>query len=262
MIKETSKKSEEKEQDKEIAKRMGRIGKKIAVMSGKGGVGKSSVTALIALHFAKKGYKVGIFDTDFLGPSIPKLFGLEWERLAFSEDGIEPVKSARYGIKILSIHFMLPQKNQPVIWRGPMISRVIMDFLSKVSWGDLDYLLFDLPPGTGDVPLTVMQSVKLDGMVMVTTPQELTAEIVEKGVNMALRSEANKLYLVENMSFFKCPECGKINQIFGKGKTDELARKYGFKVVAKIPLNPNLTELCDRGKIEDFEEDYFDGLKF
>ncbi len=247
------------EKEKRIMERMSKIGKKIAVMSGKGGVGKSSVTALIAIHLAKSGKKVGVFDTDFLGPSIPKLFGLESARLGFTEKGMEPVLT-KLGIKVVSMHFMLPSKEQPVIWRGPMISKVLLEFLEKVYWGELDYLLFDLPPGTGDVPLTIMQSSKPDAIVVVTTPQDLAKEIVEKGVNMAIHLGVDEIHLVENMSYFQCPNCGHISYIFGESKTSDLTLKYGLKTEAKIPINPKIAELGDAGKIEDLEEDYFKNM--
>ena len=248
------------EKEKRIMEKMSKIGKKIAVMSGKGGVGKSSVTAMLAVHFAKKGKKVGVFDTDFLGPSIPKLFGLEDARLGFTEEGMEPV-TTKLGIRVMSIHFMLPSKEQPVIWRGPMIAKVLLEFLEKVHWGELDYLLFDLPPGTGDVPLTIMQSSKPDAIVVVTTPQDLAKEIVEKGVNMAIHLGVDEIHLIENMSYFKCPNCGHVSYIFGESKVSDLTLKYGLNAEAKIPINPEISELGDAGRIEEIEVDYFDGMK-
>jgi len=254
------KSAEVEEKERRIREKMSGIGKRIAVMSGKGGVGKSSVTAMLAVHLVREGKKVGVFDTDFLGPSIPKLFGLEDARLGFTQEGIEPV-TTKLGIKVMSIHFMLSGKEQPVIWRGPMIAKVLLEFLERVHWGELDYLLFDLPPGTGDVPLTIMQSSKPDAIVVVTTPQDLAKEIVEKGVNMAMHLGVNEIHLVENMSYFECPNCGHVSYIFGESRVGDLTLKYGLNAEAKIPINPKISELADSGRIEELEEDYFVSLK-
>ncbi len=239
-----------------INSKMKQIKRKIAVMSGKGGVGKSTVAALLAVHLAKKGYLVGLLDADFLGPSIPKLFGLERRKPLSSIDGIDPVLSTKYAIRIMSIQFMTPE-GVAVIWRGPMISKVLRDYLAHVSWGRLDYLIIDMPPGTGDVPITVMQEVPLDGVIMVATPHDLTASIVERAINMARTMNSEVTGIVENMSYFRCPDCGRIAR-FGKG-ADLLAKKYGLEIIAKIPLEEKLSAFCDSGLIEEYDEDYFEG---
>ncbi len=244
--------------DEDIKKRLEKIKCKLAIMSGKGGVGKSTVTALLAIHFAKKGHSVGIFDADFLGPSIPKIFGVERKRPMLREEGIEPVYSDRYGIRIMSIQFFLPSRESPVIWRGPLIAGVMRDFLGRTDWGELDYLLFDLPPGTGDAPLTVLQEVKPEGVVVVTAPQDLTAMIVEKSIKMAESLETAVVGLVENMSYYECPQCGHREYIFGKGKGGELSAKYRIPFFVEIPIDPNLTKLADSGKIEAYDLDYFE----
>ncbi len=241
-----------------ISNKMGHIKKKVAVMSGKGGVGKSTVAALLAVHLAKKGYMVGLLDADFLGPSIPKLFGLERKKPLSSIDGIDPVLSTKYAIRIMSIQFMTPE-GVAVIWRGPMISKVLRDYLAYVSWGRLDYLVIDMPPGTGDVPITVMQDVPLDGVVMVATPHDLTAQIVERAINMARTMNTEVVGIVENMSYYKCPECGRVAK-FGKG-ADLLAKKYGLRIIAKIPLEEKLSIYCDSGLIEEYDTDYFEGFE-
>lgn len=246
--------------EREIQNRLSRIGKKIAVMSGKGGVGKSTVSALLAVHFAKEGKSVAIFDADFLGPSIPKIFGLDDAKLESSEYGLLPAESKKYKIKIMSLHFLLPQKETPVIWRGPLISGALKDLLAKTDWGILDYMIFDLPPGTGDIPITLMQSVQLDGVILVASPTELTSMIVEKALNMAKKMDSPVLGIVENMSYYKCPNCGYVSHIFGKNKTKELAEKYGLKILAEIPVDPELAELVDMGEIESYEKDYFSDI--
>jgi len=245
----------------DIVKRMKKIKHKIVVMSGKGGVGKSTVSALLAVHFARKGYQVGLFDADFLGPSIPRLFGVENKgyEMIVSEDGIEPVFSERYGIKIASVQFLLPRKESPLMWRGLAINTAIRSFLGGVAWGELDYLVFDLPPGTGDASLTIVDFVDLDGIVMVTTPHDLSALIVEKAINMAEKMETEVLGLVENMSYFECPKCGEKYYIFGKErKAAELAIKYRLPIIAEIPIDLELARLADMGRIEEYDVDYFE----
>ena len=248
--------------DEEIKERLGKIKNRIAVMSGKGGVGKSTVTALLAVHYARQGKKVGILDADFLGPSIPHLFGLRGSRVAVSADGLEPVLSHKYHIKVMSMQFLLPKEETPVIWRGPLIAGVIREFLGRVAWGELDYLLVDLPPGTGDAPLTVMQDAKPTGVVVVSTPQELTSVIVEKAINMAEETETSVLGLVENMSYFICPNCGHKSYIFGEGKGEVLAKKYNIGFVTSIPIEEELLKLADAGKIEEYEKDWFENVNF
>ena len=244
--------------DEDIKKKLDKIGFRIAVMSGKGGVGKSTVTALLAVHYAKQGKKVGILDADFLGPSIPILFGLEKSRVAVSDEGLEPVLTQRFGIKVMSIQFLLPKKETPVIWRGPLIAGMIREFLGRVAWGELDYLLIDLPPGTGDAPLTVMQDAKPNGAVIVSTPQELTAAVVEKAITMAEQTKTAVLGIVENMAYFECPNCGEISYIFGKGRASELARKYRIEYVYEIPIDSELLRLSDLGRVEEYEPDWFE----
>ena len=244
--------------DEEIKERLSRIGFRIAVMSGKGGVGKSTVTALLAVHYAKKGKKVGILDADFLGPSIPHLLGLENGRVALSDEGLEPVLTQRLGIKVMSIQFLLPKRETPVIWRGPLIAGMIREFLGRVAWGELDYLLIDLPPGTGDAPLTVMQDAKPNGAVIVSTPQELTAAVVEKAINMAEEAKTAVLGIVENMAYFECPNCGERSYIFGKGRASEIARKYKIEYIYEIPIDSELLRLSDLGRLEEYEPDWFE----
>ncbi len=243
--------------DEDIKKRLEKIKFRIAVMSGKGGVGKSTIAALLAVHYAKQGKKVGILDADFLGPSIPHLFGLDQSGVTFSSDGMEPVPSLKYGIKVMSMQFLLPKKEMPVIWRGPLIAGVLREFLGRVAWGELDYLIIDLPPGTGDAPLTIMQDAKPNGVVIVSTPQELTALIVQKAIIMAEETNTAVIGLVENMSYYVCPNCGQKLYIFGKGRAFELAKRYGIEYVTEIPIDPKLLDLADRGRIEEYSEDYF-----
>lgn len=248
--------------DEEIKDRLDRIKNRIAVMSGKGGVGKSTVTALLAVHYAKQGKRVGILDADFLGPSIPILFGLRDGRVAVSSEGLEPVFTQKYQIKVMSMQFLLPKENTPVIWRGPLIAGMIREFLGRVVWGELDYLIIDLPPGTGDAPLTTMQDAKPTGVVVVSTPQELTSVIVEKAINMAEETQTSVLGLVENMSYFICPNCGHKNYIFGEGKGEILAKKYNIGYTTSIPIEQELILLADSGKIEDYERDWFEDINF
>ncbi len=244
--------------DSDIKERLDRIAFKIAVMSGKGGVGKSTATALLAVHYARHGKKVGILDADFLGPSIPYLFGIQNARLSVSDEGLEPVLTQKYGIRVMSIQFLLPKTETPVIWRGPLIAGMLREFLGRVAWGELDYLLIDLPPGTGDAPLTIMQDAKLNGALIVSTPQELTAAVVEKAINMAEETKTAVLGLVENMSYFECPNCGHKSYIFGKGKASELARKYKIEYIAEIPIETELIKFSDLGRLEDYETDWFE----
>lgn len=244
--------------DSDIKERLDKITFRIAVMSGKGGVGKSTATALLAVHYARQGKKVGILDADFLGPSIPYLFGIQNARLSVSDEGLEPVLTQKYGIRVMSIQFLLPKTETPVIWRGPLIAGMLREFLGRVAWGELDYLLIDLPPGTGDAPLTVMQDAKPNGALIVSTPQELTAAVVEKAINMAEETKTAVLGLVENMSYFECPNCGHKSYIFGKGKASELARKYKIEYIAEIPIETELIRFSDLGRLEDYETDWFE----
>ncbi|MFZ7104458.1 MAG: Mrp/NBP35 family ATP-binding protein [Peptococcaceae bacterium] len=222
----------------------------IAVMSGKGGVGKSTVTALLASSLQKKGFKVGILDADITGPSIPMLFGLKTQPQG-TELGMLPVKSAE-GIQIMSINLLLPHEDDPVIWRGPIISGVIKQFWEEVIWGDLDYLLVDLPPGTGDAPLTVLQSLPLNGVVIVTSPQDLANMVVRKAINMAQKMDIPILGLVENMSFIECPGCKEKIYPFGEGKAEKTAQELKIPLLGILPLDPGISQKGDQGQIEQF----------
>ena len=228
----------------------------IAVISGKGGVGKSAVTTLLAVALSKKGYKVGILDADITGPSIPKAFGINQNAMQ-NDMGILPAETAG-GIKIISVNMMLEQNDAPVIWRGPVIAGAVKQFWTDVYWGELDYLLIDCPPGTGDVPLTVFQSVPLDGAIIVTSPQDLVSLIVKKAYNMAKMMNINVLGIVENMSYFVCPDCGKKHNIFGSS-SDSVAAETGTEVLAKMPIDPSIATLIDNGMAERFEGDFLDG---
>ncbi len=227
------------------------IKKVIAVVSGKGGVGKSMVTSLLSVLMNRRGKNVGILDADVTGPSIPKMFGKNVMATA-NEVGIFPVESEK-GINLMSVNFLLEDKTAPVIWRGPVISNVVTQFWQDVLWGDLDYLFVDMPPGTGDVPLTVFQSLPVDGIIVVTSPQELVGMIVEKAVNMADMMDIPVLGIVENMSYFECPDCGSRHNIFGDSKIDEIAAKYNISNIAKLPIRPEMAKTADDGAIESIE---------
>ena len=222
-----------------------RIGKVIGIVSGKGGVGKSTVTALIARKLASEGYKVGIMDADITGPSIPKMFGVSGN-IAGAEEGMLPLESEE-GIKIVSMNFFLNREEDPVIFRGPVIAGVIKQFWTDVYWGELDYLLIDMPPGTGDVPLTVYQSVPVDGIIIVTSPQELVKMIVMKACNMAKAMNIRVLGIIENFSYFECPDCGKRHYIYGESNIDAFAGEIGIPVIAKIPISPVMAGAADKG---------------
>lgn len=220
----------------------------IAIASGKGGVGKSTVTALIARKLAKAGYRVGILDGDITGPSIPKMFGI-YSGIEVTEKGMEPATSAE-GIKIISMNLLLDNEEDPVLFRGPILGQAIMQFWNDVNWGELDYLLIDMPPGTGDVPLTVYQSIPIDGVVIVTSPQQLVKMIVMKAYNMAEKMNVPVLGLVENYSYFKCPDCNKEYKIFGESNIDELAYELATKVLSKLPITPELAAGADMGAFD------------
>ncbi|MBE5906793.1 MAG: Mrp/NBP35 family ATP-binding protein [Lachnospiraceae bacterium] len=232
------------------------IKKVIGVVSGKGGVGKSFVTASLASQMNKLGYTVGILDADITGPSIPKMFGLK-EKAIGSEMGIIPVE-AKDGTKIMSLNLLVDDEEAPVIWRGPILAGTVKQFYSDVVWGDIDYLFVDMPPGTGDVPLTVFQSLPVDGIVIVTSPQELVQMIVKKAVNMANMMDIPILGVVENYSYLKCPDCGKEIPIFGTSKIDEVAEANNMKVLGKLPLNPSFAEKADAGVFYDIENPYLE----
>ncbi len=228
-----------------------RIGRVVGVVSGKGGVGKSFVTAALAALLNRSGLRTGILDADITGPSIPKMFGLHGKALG-NEDGILPAKTAA-GIGVMSINLLLDSETTPVVWRGPMIAGVIKQFWSNVVWGDVDFLFVDMPPGTGDVPLTVFQSLPVDGIVIVTSPQELVSMIVSKAVNMARMMGVPILGVVENMSYVKCPDCGKEIPVFGESRLEETAARSGVRVLGRVPLDPEIARLCDAGRAGDIE---------
>lgn len=230
----------------------------IAVLSGKGGVGKSSVTSLLAVELARKGYKVGIMDGDITGPSIPKMFGLK-EDLMGDEQGIFPAVS-RLGIKIVSVNFMLEREDTPVLWRGPILGGVIKQFYSEVHWGELDYLLIDMPPGTGDVALSLFQFVPVDGIVMVTTPSKLVSMVVSKAINMAVQVEVPIVGIVDNMAYVKCDECGHDIQIYKNDDSKTIADQFGLDVLSKMPIDVKVANLCDEGNIEEYDGDYLKGI--
>ena len=230
------------------------IKKVIGVVSGKGGVGKSLVTASLARMMRAKGYNVGIMDADITGPSIPKMYGLH-EMAVGTEQGILPCEAAD-GTKIMSVNLLLEDEEAPVIWRGPVIAGVVKQFWTDVIWGELDYLLIDMPPGTGDVSLTVMQSIPLTGAVVVSTPHDMVSMIVAKSINMAKKMNVPILGLVENMAYFNCDDCGKKHYIYGISHIEEIAQKYNLSVLGKLPIDPKLASLCDNGEIENFENDY------
>ena len=229
----------------------------IGVVSGKGGVGKSMVTSTLATLMQRAGYKVGILDADITGPSIPKAFGINAE-VEGNDDGMFPPKTST-GIKIMSVNLLMPDVTAPVVWRGPVIAGTVKQFWSGTVWGELDYLFVDCPPGTGDVPLTVFQSLPLDGIVIVSSPQELVSMIVEKAANMAKMMQIEVVGLVENMSYVKCPDCDNQIKIFGESHIEEIAEKYGYPLLAKMPIDPTLASLVDAGRIEDMNVNYLDG---
>ena len=225
----------------------------IGVVSGKGGVGKSMVTSMLAVLLNRMGYKVGILDADITGPSIPKTFGIN-SRAMQNEIGVLPAET-KTGIKLMSINLMLADKESPVLWRGPVIAGAVKQFWHDVVWGDLDYLLIDCPPGTGDVPLTVFQSIPLDGAVIVTSPQDLVSMIVKKAYNMANMMDIPVLGIVENMSYVVCPDCGKSFNIFGSG-SETVAEELGVPLLGKMPIDVSLAQMVDNGEFERFEVDY------
>ena len=228
-----------------------RVKKIIGVVSGKGGVGKSLMTSLLAAYAQKQGLSVGIMDADITGPSIPHMFGVT-ERMSGDENGINTVLSPS-GMQMVSMNLLLDDETSPVIWRGMVISGTVMQFWTDVIWQDVDLLFIDMPPGTGDVPLTVFQSIPISGIVIVTTPQDLVKMVVEKAVNMARMMNIPVLGLVENMSYLTCPDCGKKMEIFGHSKAQAIAMEYGIPSVARMPLDPKITELADAGRIEDYD---------
>ncbi|MGM9607288.1 MAG: P-loop NTPase, partial [Oscillospiraceae bacterium] len=234
------------------------VKKVIGVVSGKGGVGKSLVTAMLAVLTQRKGYRAAILDADITGPSIPKVFGIH-KKAAVGENGILPAET-KFGTKVMSINLLLEHEGDPVVWRGPIISGVVKQFWTDVNWGNIDYMFVDMPPGTGDVPLTVFQSLPIVGIIVVASPQELVEMIVEKAVRMAGMMKVPVLGLVENMAYFKCPTCHDKHFIFGQSHIAELATRFQIDSTAQIPIAPALTALCDQGSIESFTGNWLDQM--
>ena len=234
---------------------LSRIKKTIAVVSGKGGVGKTLVSSMLAVELNRRELKTAIIDADVTGPSIPKAFGLKGLCEAAPLGGIMPVKTTT-GIETVSVNLLLEDTSSPVLWRGPVIAGMVKQFWTDVIWGDVDVMVIDCPPGTGDVPLTVFQSIPVDGIIIVTSPQDLVSLIVSKAVNMARQMNIPIIGIVENMSYVECPDCGKKIEIFGKSHTEETAKQFGIPVLARIPVNPELASQCDKGVIELFEGDW------
>jgi Mrp family chromosome partitioning ATPase len=232
------------------------VKKVIGVVSGKGGVGKSLVSAMLAVAMERKGYHAGILDGDITGPSIPKMFGVQ-EKARGNGQGILPVKT-KSGVDIMSINLLLENESDPVVWRGPVIATTVKQFWTDVVWGEVDYLFVDMPPGTGDVPLTVFQSLPIDGIVVVTSPQDLVSMIVGKAVKMAQLMDVPVIGVVENMSYIQCPDCGKKIMIYGESKTAKVAAEQGLPLLAQMPIAPQLAALCDAGTIQDFQGDWLD----
>ena len=249
----------ERKDFKEKQNELSNIKKVIGIVSGKGGVGKSLITALLSVLTKRKGLKTAILDADITGPSIPKLFGLNKRAEAMDDKYLLPVIS-KTGIEVMSINLLLENQNDPVVWRGPVIAGAVKQFWTDVVWNDVDYMFVDMPPGTGDVPLTVFQSLPVDGIVVVASPQELVSMIVSKAVKMANMMNIPIIALVENMSYFECPDCKKKIEIFGYSKVDKTASEFGIKNVAKLPINPEFATLADNGNIEEFEGEYLDNV--
>lgn len=233
------------------------VKKVIAVVSGKGGVGKSTVTSMLAVAMAREGKRVGVLDADITGPSVPTAFGVK-ECQGANEDGLYPALT-RTGIQVMSINLLLDNPADPVVWRGPVIAGAVKQFWTDVVWKDVDFLFVDMPPGTGDVPLTVFQSLPVDGIVVVASPQELVSMIVAKAVNMAEMMKVPMLGIVENMSYVVCPDCGKHINVFGDSHVDEVAAKHHLPVLAKCPIDPQLASLSDAGLIETYPGQYLEG---
>ena len=249
----------ERKDFKEKQNELSNIKKVIGIVSGKGGVGKSLVTSLLSVLTKRKGLKTAILDADITGPSIPKLFGLNKRAEAMDDKYLLPVIS-KTGIEVMSINLLLENENDPVVWRGPVIAGAVKQFWTDVVWGEVDYMFVDMPPGTGDVPLTVFQSLPVDGIVVVASPQELVSMIVAKAVKMANMMNIPVVALVENMSYFECPDCKKKIEIFGQSKVDKTASEFGIKNVAKLPINPEFASLADNGNIEEFKGEYLDNV--
>ncbi len=232
------------------------IKKVIGVVSGKGGVGESIVSSMLAVNMKRLGYKTAVLDADITGPSIPKAFGIK-EKASGNENGILPAES-KTGIEIMSVNLMLDNDTDPVIWRGPVIAGVVKQFWTDVIWGDVDYMFVDMPPGTGDVPLTIFQSLPVDGIVIVTSPQDLVSMIVAKAVKMAEMMNIPIIGIVENMSYAECPDCGKKISIFGESRLEEVAKEYNLRILGRLPVDPRLAKSCDKGAIELYDGNWLD----
>lgn len=243
---------------KEKTNELSNVKKVIAVVSGKGGVGKSLVTSMLSVLSNRKGNKTAVLDADITGPSMSKVFGLNKKAMGTTQ-GILPVKSQK-GIHVMSLNLLLQNDSDPVVWRGPVIASTVKQFWTDVIWGDIDFMFIDMPPGTGDVPLTVFQSIPVDGIIIVTSPQELVSMIVEKAVKMANMMNVPILGIVENLSYAVCPDCDKRINIFGESKVEKTAKTYNIDTVSKIPMDPAISALCDAGKIEDFGGNWLDNL--
>ena len=253
--------AERKEQKIDFSEKLNEISsvkKVIGVVSGKGGVGKSLVTSILAVIMNRMGYHSAILDADVTGPSIPKAFGIK-EKAKGSEFGLLPVKS-KTGIDIMSVNLLLENDTDPVVWRGPIIGGTVKQFWTDVIWSDVDFMFIDMPPGTGDVPLTVFQSIAVDGIIVVTSPQELVSMIVSKAVKMAQMMNIPIIGLVENMSYFTCPDNGKDYHIFGDSHIEEIAYNHNLKILAKLPIDPKISMACDKGMIEQFDGKWFDSV--
>lgn len=233
------------------------IKKVIGIVSGKGGVGKSSITSLLAVLKQREGHQCAILDGDITGPSIAKTFGVEGTQLYSNGESIIPAQSIE-GTRIMSTNLLLSDSEEPVVWRGPILAGMIKQFWSDVQWGEVDYMFVDMPPGTGDVPLTIFQSLPLDGIIIVTSPQELVSMIVSKAVNMAKQMNIPILGIVENMSYVRCPDCGKKIFVFGKSHLQDVAQKYDLNVLGQLPLDSELTQLSDMGMIENYSSKWLD----
>jgi len=228
----------------------------IGIVSGKGGVGKSIVTSMLSVLMRRRDNGVAILDADITGPSIPKAFGAKGDILS-DGNGLIPL-STKTGVQLMSVNLLLEEETRPVVWRGPVIAGTVKQFWTDVIWDDVDYMFVDMPPGTGDVPLTVFQSLPLDGIIIVTTPQELVSMIVKKAINMANLMNIPVIGMIENMSYVKCPDCGKAIHVFGESRAEEVCSEYGIDFLGRVPLDPNLASLCDKGIIELMENDYLD----
>ena len=234
------------------------VGKVIGIVSGKGGVGKSLITSLLTSALSKKGLRTAVLDADVTGPSIPKLFGLKDKAMSDGKN-IYPVPS-KGGTEIMSVNLMLENEPDPVVWRGPVIAGVVKQFWTDVVWGDVDVMLVDMPPGTGDVALTVFQSIPVDGIIVVTSPQDLVSMIVGKAVKMANLMQIPVLGIVQNMSYFECPHCGEKSYIFGKSNVEDFAGQYDIKTVCHMPIVPGMADTCDQGRVEEIDQNYLDGM--